>query len=84
MEKWALQTRSPKDDPDQFLRTTLSVREHEILALLATGWNDKQIADKANLSRHTVNTYLRRIYEKLHVHTRSQAVTKYYETRQNG
>jgi DNA-binding NarL/FixJ family response regulator len=77
----SFQTKSPKNDPDQLLRTTLSTREHEILELLATGWGDKQIADKVGLSKHTVNTYLRRIYEKLHVHTRSQAVSKYHETK---
>ncbi|MEI6646027.1 MAG: response regulator transcription factor [bacterium] len=80
----SFQTKSLKNDPDQSLRTTLSTREHEILELLATGWGDKQIADKVELSKHTVNTYLRRIYEKLHVHTRSQAVTKYHEHKRSG
>ncbi len=80
----SFQTKSPKNDPDQLLRATLSTREHEILELLATGWGDKQIADKVGLSKHTVNTYLRRIYEKLHVHTRSQAVTKYHEHKRRG
>lgn len=77
----SFQTRSPSNDPNQLLRETLSTREYEILELLATGSGDKQIADKVGLSKHTVNTYLRRIYEKLHVHTRSQAVCKYHETK---
>jgi len=77
----SFQTKSPTSDPNQLLRDTLSTREYEILELLASGWGDKQIADKVGLSKHTVNTYLRRIYEKLHVHTRSQAVSKYHETK---
>jgi DNA-binding NarL/FixJ family response regulator len=77
----SFQTKSPANDPNQLLRDTLSTREYEILELLATGWGDKQIADKIGLSKHTVNTYLRRIYEKLHVHTRSQAVSKYHATK---
>lgn len=75
----SFQTKSPTNDPNQLLRDTLSTREYEILELLASGWGDKQIADKVGLSKHTVNTYLRRIYEKLHVHTRSQAVSKFHE-----
>lgn len=79
----SFQIKSPVDDPNQLLREALSTREHEILELLATGCGDKQIAEKVGLSKHTVNTYLRRIYEKLHVHTRSQAVSKYHETKRN-
>ncbi len=78
----SFQTKSPTSDPNQLLRDTLSTREYEILELLATGCGDKQIADKVGLSKHTVSTYLRRIYEKLHVHTRSQSVSKYHETKQ--
>lgn len=79
----SFQTKSPVDDPNQLLREALSTREYEILELLATGCGDKQIADKVGLSKHTVNTYLRRIYEKLHVHTRSQAVSKYHEQKRS-
>jgi DNA-binding NarL/FixJ family response regulator len=52
----------------------LSKRENEVLALLAQGYLYKEIAESIGISHQTVNTYVRRIYEKLHVHSRSQAV----------
>jgi len=55
----------------------LSQREQEVLKRLAEGYAVKEIADSLGLSIHTVNTYLRRIYEKLHVHSRAQAVAFY-------
>jgi len=54
----------------------LSEREKEILQLMTTGLIKKEIADKLTLSIHTVDTYLRRIYEKLEVNTRTGAVAK--------
>lgn len=54
----------------------LSEREKEILQLMVTGLIKKEIADKVALSVHTVDTYLRRIYEKLEVNTRTGAVAK--------
>jgi len=45
----------------------LSPREKEVLDLLARGYLYKEIADRLNLSCPTVNTYVRRMYEKLHV-----------------
>ena len=55
----------------------LSPREGEVLELLARGYLYKEIADTLHISLPTVNTYIRRIYEKLHVRSRSQAVAKY-------
>jgi DNA-binding NarL/FixJ family response regulator len=55
----------------------LSKRENEVLALLAQGYLYKEIADLLGISIQTVNTYIRRIYEKLQVHSRSQAVARY-------
>lgn len=55
----------------------LSAREREVLDSLAKGYLIKEIADRMGLSFDTVRTYIRRIYEKLHVHSRSQAVAKY-------
>lgn len=55
----------------------LSSREREVLELLARGYLYKEIAELLKISRPTVNTYIRRIYEKLHVHSRSQAVAKF-------
>lgn len=54
----------------------LSIREQQVLDLLASGYLYKEIADALGISVPTVNTYIRRIYEKLHVHSRSQAVAK--------
>jgi DNA-binding CsgD family transcriptional regulator len=55
----------------------LSPREREVLELLARGYLYKEIMEALNVSRGTVNTYIRRIYEKLHVRSRSQAVAKF-------
>ncbi len=59
----------------------LSPREQEVLALLARGFLYKEIADNLNISLPTVNTYIRRVYEKLHVRSRAQAVAKYAHIR---
>lgn len=56
---------------------TLSKREREILELLAKGHRDKEIADVLTISVDTVHTHLKNIYEKLHVHSRTEAVLKY-------
>ncbi len=58
-------------------RLLLSERQREMLELLAAGEPYKAIADKMGLSIHTVRGYIRRIYEKLQVHTRTEAVAKY-------
>ncbi len=55
----------------------LSPREQSVLSLLTKGYLYKEIAEKLGISVPTVNTYIRRIYEKLQVHSRSQAVAKY-------
>jgi DNA-binding NarL/FixJ family response regulator len=57
--------------------TALSPREREVLDGLAEGQAYKQIADKLGVSIHTVRNYIRRIYEKLHVCSRTEAVAKY-------
>ncbi len=56
---------------------TLSEREAEILLLLTKGFQYKEIADKLGISIDTIRTYIRRIYQKLHVHSRTEAVVKY-------
>jgi DNA-binding NarL/FixJ family response regulator len=57
---------------------SLSQREQEVLGWLAKGHAYKQIADEMNISLDTVRTYIRRIYEKLHVRSRVEAVVKYF------
>ncbi|MDB6023945.1 MAG: DNA-binding response regulator [Verrucomicrobiales bacterium] len=57
----------------------LSPREHEILCLLAKGYQYKEIAESLTISVETVRTHLRNIYEKLHVRSRTEAVVKFLE-----
>jgi DNA-binding NarL/FixJ family response regulator len=55
----------------------LSQREREIVERLARGAQYKEIADDLSLSFNTVRTHVNRIYEKLHVHTRREAVARF-------
>ena len=55
----------------------LSPREQEVLDCLAQGFLYKEIAEKLNIGYETVHTYIRRIYEKLQVRTRTEAVAKF-------
>ena len=55
----------------------LSPREREVLDLLSQGLMYKEISDKLGVSYETVHTYIRRIYEKLQVRTRTEAVAKF-------
>lgn len=57
----------------------LTDREKEILQLLTAGLTKQQIGDKLFISFHTVNTHLKNIYGKLHVNTRTGAVSKVYK-----
>jgi DNA-binding NarL/FixJ family response regulator len=54
----------------------LSEREEEVLRCLVEGLAKKEIADRLDLSVHTVDNYVRRIYRKLHVNTLGGAVAK--------
>ena len=65
-------TDAPRSDLE-----TLSPREQSVLSLLAQGLLYKEIADSLAISVPTVNTYIRRIYEKLHVRSRSQAIATF-------
>ena len=55
----------------------LSPREREVLELVARGYLYKEIAEALHIGLPTVNTHVRRLYEKLHVRSRSQAVAKF-------
>ncbi len=57
----------------------LAPREQEVLDLLSKGCAYKQIAAELSLSMGTIRTYIRRIYEKLHVNCRTDAVVKYLD-----
>ena len=60
----------------------LSQREREIFELLSKGFVNKEIADKLNISYHTVRVHMKHIYEKLHVRSRSEALMIFF-SRQN-
>jgi len=66
-----------KPAPESATDTKLGAREMEILDLLAQGFLQKEIAEKLGISYWTVQTHVGRIYEKLHVHSRAQAVARY-------
>jgi DNA-binding NarL/FixJ family response regulator len=55
----------------------LSPREYEVLALLAKGALYKEIANQLGIGLGTVRTHQRRIYEKLHVQSRTEAAVKF-------
>ncbi len=55
----------------------LSPRERQVLESLAAGRTYKYIGSEMGVSIHTVRTYIRRIYEKLHVQSRTEAVAKF-------
>lgn len=57
----------------------LTPREHEILALLAKGELAKEIADSLGISIWTVHGHVKSIFEKLNVHTRTEAVVKFLQ-----
>ncbi len=54
----------------------LTERETEILNLLVKGNSYKMIADKCGISMDTVRTHIKKIYDKLHVHSQTEAVAK--------
>ena len=66
------------------LTTNLTPREEEILTLLSRGFVSKEIAAKLGVSYETVRDHLRHIYEKLHVHSRGEAVARFQKTRETG
>jgi DNA-binding NarL/FixJ family response regulator len=68
----SFQQPAPATHPDE----ALSKRESEVLGYVARGYSDKEVADALGLSAMTVRSYLKTIYSKLHVHSRTQAIAK--------
>lgn len=56
----------------------LTSREVEVLKLLADGMSYKMAAAQLDISFHTVNTHIKKIYEKLHVQSLGEAIAYYY------
>ena len=69
----SFQKTGPSTQPTE----NLSEREQEVLDCLSHGFLYKEIADKLGIGYETVHTYIRRIYEKLQVRTRTEAVAKF-------
>jgi len=67
------QIKQPASDLDK-----LTPREQEVLAMLAKGFLYKEISDRLGISFHTFRNHQRAIYEKLHVHSRTEAAGKYF------
>lgn len=61
-------------EPSQNGETTLTEREQQVLNLIAQGWDNARIAAELNLAQQTVRNYMSRIYAKLAVSSRSEAV----------
>jgi DNA-binding NarL/FixJ family response regulator len=62
--------------PEPVHSAQLSEREQQVLDGLVRGDLYKEISDALGISMGTLHTYIRRIYEKLHVHSRAQAVAR--------
>jgi len=65
-----------KTGPPQAPAEPLTAQEQRLLSLIAEGYSYQSAADKMNVSVNTVRNYIRSIYEKLHVHSKSEAVSK--------
>jgi len=72
--------RKPVADARTVVETTLAPREQELLRLLAKGYQQKEIATEMDISISTVRTFIARIYQKLHVKSRVEAVARFKET----
>ena len=70
-----------KPAPKTERNTNLAPRERQVLELLAQGFLYKEIGDKLGITIGTVRVYVRHIYEKLHVHTRTEAINKAFPRR---
>jgi DNA-binding NarL/FixJ family response regulator len=61
------------------IENPLSPKEGEVLAFLSDGLSYKMVADKLGISYTTVNTHVKRIYEKLHISSLGEAIAYYYK-----
>jgi DNA-binding NarL/FixJ family response regulator len=70
-----------KSSKPQDASAQLSAREEEVLILLSKGYSNKEIAAQLALSIDTVCSYLKLIYKKLHVHSRTEAASHYLRSK---
>ena len=73
-----LQTKAVDEKSDAGGETKLTPREHEILAMIAKGFSYAETSKICSISAATVHSHLKRIYRKLEVHSKTEAV---YEAR---
>jgi DNA-binding NarL/FixJ family response regulator len=65
-----------KTVPAEQLEKELTAHEVRLLKLLAEGYSYQALGDEFHISINTVRNYIRRIYDKLHVHSKTEAVSK--------
>ena len=68
-------------DAEKLKELTITPREHEILGLIAAGMSNREIGEKLFVSENTVKTHSSRLFEKLNVNRRTQAVQRAKELR---
>jgi DNA-binding CsgD family transcriptional regulator len=68
-------------DAEKLKELTITPREHEILGLIAAGMSNREIGEKLFVSENTVKTHSSRLFEKLSVNRRTQAVQRAKELR---
>jgi DNA-binding NarL/FixJ family response regulator len=78
MAQAELRVVKPGDAPGP---SPLTSREHDILSLIAKGLSFNEVAERLDISVFTVVTHVKKIYRKLQVHSRGEAV---FEARQSG
>ncbi|HSG33270.1 MAG TPA: response regulator transcription factor [Sphingomonadaceae bacterium] len=85
---WVGNRLTPRARPAEFARNEaalaylgISVRECEVLELLAAGYSNKLIARRLEISPNTVKTHVARLFEKLEATSRTQAIAKARELR---
>ena len=65
----------PRSDPSHSETDTLTSREREVLALLVKGHSYKMAAAELNITHETIRSHIKKIYQKLHVHSSAEAIS---------
>jgi DNA-binding NarL/FixJ family response regulator len=71
---------TPKPETEK-IRAALSAREQQVLEFITKGFTSEEIAQLMSVSKHTIQTFVRRIYSKLEVNSKTEAI---YEARNQG
>ncbi len=79
--RFRAQDKTPPPPSAEPTQTVLSPREQEVLEYITKGFTAEEIAGLMAVSRHTVLTFVRRVYKKLEVHSKAEAI---YEARSQG